>query len=41
MDGGTVTVSVRHRHGEAAEDQAWLAASVDLLGSAAPWRTFR
>ncbi|MFJ9482657.1 hypothetical protein ACIRRI_48200 [Streptomyces mirabilis] len=35
MDGGTVTVSVRHRGGEVVEDQAWLAVSVDLLGSAA------
>lgn len=41
MDGGTVTVSIRRRGGEVVEDQEWLGVSADLLGSAAPWRTFR
>lgn len=41
MDGDTVTVSVRHRDGEVAGDQAWLGTSAGLLASAAPWRTFR
>jgi hypothetical protein len=41
MEGRAATVSVRRRGGEVVEDQAWLASSPDLLGSAVPWRTFR
>ncbi|WP_326619670.1 TnsA-like heteromeric transposase endonuclease subunit [Streptomyces decoyicus] len=41
MDGQDVTVSVRRNGGEVVEDRAWLTASADLLGSVAPWRTFR
>lgn len=41
MDGDAVTVSVRHRDGEVAADQAWVGTSAGLLASAAPWRTFR
>lgn len=41
VDGDTVTVSVRHRDGEVAVDQAWLGTSAGLLAPAAPWRTFR
>jgi hypothetical protein len=37
----SITFSVRCRDGAAVEDQVWSTASVDLLRSAVPWRTFR
>ncbi|MFF7705491.1 TnsA-like heteromeric transposase endonuclease subunit [Streptomyces lydicus] len=40
VNGCAVTVSVRLRDDEVVEEQKWLAASIELLGSAAPWRTF-
>jgi hypothetical protein len=41
MDSAAATVSVRCRDGEVIDDQDWSAASIDLLKSAVPWRTFR
>ncbi|MFJ8310193.1 MULTISPECIES: TnsA-like heteromeric transposase endonuclease subunit [unclassified Streptomyces] len=41
MDGTAVAVSVRFQNGKSGEDLSWADVSVDLLGSAAPWRTFR
>lgn len=41
MNGPAVTLSVRHRDGEVVKDQMWSPASLDLLRSADPWRTFR
>ncbi|WP_405616278.1 TnsA-like heteromeric transposase endonuclease subunit [Streptomyces sp. NBC_00076] len=41
MDDSAVTASVRRRDGGVAEDLAWNTVSLGLLGSAAPWRTFR
>ncbi|MGW1553548.1 TnsA-like heteromeric transposase endonuclease subunit [Streptomyces sp. NPDC002346] len=41
MDSPAVAVSVRFQDGKNVEDLSWADASVDLLGSAAPWRTFR
>ncbi|MFJ4636369.1 TnsA-like heteromeric transposase endonuclease subunit [Streptomyces hygroscopicus] len=41
MDGSAVTVSVRLRDDEVVDDRAWSIASIDLLCSATPWRTFR
>lgn len=38
---GTLLISVRRRDGEVVEDLGWSAASLDLLRSAAPRRTFR
>ncbi|MFJ8719637.1 TnsA-like heteromeric transposase endonuclease subunit [Streptomyces violaceus] len=37
----SITFSVCCRDGAAVEDQVWSTASVDLLRSAVPWRTFR
>lgn len=41
MNSPAATVSVRRRNGEVVEDRSWSTASLDLLASAAPWRTFR
>lgn len=41
VDGSAVTVSVRLRDDEVVDDRVWSIASIDLLCSAAPWRTFR
>ncbi|WP_405914552.1 TnsA-like heteromeric transposase endonuclease subunit [Streptomyces sp. NBC_00728] len=41
MNSPAATVSVRRRDGEVVEDRSWSTASLDLLASAAPWRTFR
>ncbi|MFJ7591513.1 TnsA-like heteromeric transposase endonuclease subunit [Streptomyces sp. NPDC097617] len=41
MDSLAVAVSVRFQDGKSVEDLSWADTSVDLLGSAAPWRTFR
>lgn len=40
MDNLAVTVSVRQAGGRL-EDLPWALVSADLLGAAAPWRTFR
>lgn len=41
MNLSAVTISVRRRDGEVVKDLGWSAASLDLLRSAAPRRTFR
>jgi murein endopeptidase len=41
MNSPAATVSVRRRDGEVVEDRSWSNASLDLLASAASWRTFR
>jgi hypothetical protein len=41
MAGFAVTVSLRQGDGEVTEERLWAAASLDLLCSATPWRTFR
>jgi hypothetical protein len=41
MNSPAVTLSVRRRDGEVVENQVWSTATLDLLRSAAPWRTFR
>ncbi|MFI9543754.1 TnsA-like heteromeric transposase endonuclease subunit [Streptomyces sp. NPDC052016] len=41
MDSLAATVSVRQTSGQLLEDLEWSAVSIDMLRTAAPWRTFR
>ena len=41
MDSPAIAVSVRFHEGKVLKDLSWTTVSIDLLRSAAPWRTFR